>query len=112
MTTQNEIDEAIEELVNDFENLQRHPFSIIMFKKKVNKIAIPRSQAISKKVLDKILTPQLFHDIYEQEARKSGWETHKNCINKKFDDLPETNQEAMINTIRRIKELLASEDKT
>ena len=50
----------------------------------------------------KRLTPQLFHDIYEEEANKVGWETQKKC-KVDFDDLPETNQETMINTIRRIK---------
>jgi len=57
-------------------------------------------QAI-KELKDK-LTPELFHNLYEKYARISGWETHKNCINKTFDELPETNQEAMILTLDAI----------
>ena len=50
----------------------------------------------------KKLTPQLFHKIYEEEADNVGWETQRKC-RVKFDDLPETNQETMIKTIRKIK---------
>ncbi len=49
------------------------------------------------------LTPQLFHEIYEEVAMQVGWETNKKC-KVKFDDLPETNQETMITTLRLIKE--------
>ena len=65
------------------------------------------------KRLKEVLTPQLFHDIYEKQARKSGWETHKDCKLKPFDELPETNQETMIYTLNEIhKEIdkLAEDD--
>ena len=54
------------------------------------------------KELKEVLTPQLFHEIYEKQARKSGWETHKDCKLKPFDELPETNQETMIYTLNEI----------
>lgn len=49
------------------------------------------------------LTPELFHEVYEEVAIRVGWETQRKC-RVKFDDLPEKNQETMITTIRLIKE--------
>ena len=57
------------------------------------------------------LTPELFHNIYEEEADKVGWETNRKC-RVRFDDLPETNQETMIMTVRRIKKLIFGKDLT
>lgn len=65
-----------------------------------------KGKAVATAKVMKILTPELFHNTYEKEARISGWETHKKCFNKSFDELPETNQEAMINTIFKIKNYL------
>ena len=59
----------------------------------------------------KNLNPKLFHDTYEEEAEKLGWETQKKC-RVKFDDLPELNQETMINTIRIIKNKIFGEELT
>ena len=54
------------------------------------------------KELKEVLTPELFHNLYEKYARISNWETHKDCVNKSFDELPETNQETMILTLEAI----------
>ena len=51
----------------------------------------------------KELTPELFHNTYEEVAMRIGWNTNKKC-KVRFDDLPETNQETMITTIRVIKD--------
>jgi len=54
------------------------------------------------------LTPELFHDTYEEVADRVGWETNRKC-RVKFDDLPQLNQETMITTIRLIKNKIFGE---
>jgi hypothetical protein len=54
------------------------------------------------KMIELNLNPRLFHNIYEDEADKVGWETNRKC-RVEFDELPEKNQETMINTINKIK---------
>ena len=60
------------------------------------------------KTLRDMNLPILFHNFYEEEADKVGWETNRKC-RVKFDDLPETNQETMIRTCERIKNELKAE---
>jgi len=60
------------------------------------------------KTLKDMNLPILFHNFYEEEADKVGWETNRKC-RVKFDDLPETNQETMIRTCERIKNKLKAE---
>jgi hypothetical protein len=63
---------------------------------------------IELKTLKDLNLPVLFHNFYEEEADKVGWETNRKC-RVDFDELPETNQETMIRTCEKIKDKLKAE---
>ena len=44
---------------------------------------------------------KLFHETYEDESKKVGWETQKSC-KVEFDDLPEKNKAVMISVVKII----------
>ncbi|MHA1383257.1 MAG: hypothetical protein ACTSR3_05830 [Candidatus Helarchaeota archaeon] len=108
MNYEKELEKEIEELEQNWENHKdlHNEGGIIYFEQLKAKLEGYRKakEEFMKKVekLKDTLTPQLFHEIYEKQARRSGWETHKDCKLKPFDELPETNQETMIYTLKEI----------
>lgn len=49
-----------------------------------------------------------FHEIYEEESKKSGWKTQESCQTP-FAELPKENADAMRNTAMRVKKLIYDE---
>ena len=97
--------EQIKELLNRYFGEKIHPaISILKTQELYQNFANELIEATKEPTIEGVEElAKLFHDAYEEVAKKNNWNTQESC-KVEFKDLPESNKQTMLDTCKIVLE--------